>query len=240
MERQDYIESERIKNGKERLLWSSNKFEYNNSYKLFIVLNWMVYCAHLNPGALEVYTGPMRSGKTREMVNRIDMATYMDNCHFLLLKPKIDTRDEDMETRFGNLSFPCQLVDEENPEMILEMVEKKHRLIAIDEAHFFSKEILEVIEKLLEEGKNVLAAGLDLDFKGETFGPIGEIMARADEVYKQKAICSYEGCNEMATRTQRLIDGRPALFDSSLILVGNEDKYEPRCLKHHEVPKKRV
>jgi len=198
----------------------------------------MAYHPYFNPGKLEVFTGPMRSGKTREMINRIDITSYMESCPFLLLKPKIDTRDDEMKTRFGNLSFPCSFVDEKNPEEILGLIKDEHKLIAIDEVHFFSKKIIKIILKLLRENKNVLVSGLDLDFKGEVFGPMGGLIAMADEVYKQKAVCCYDGCDLPATRTQRIIDGKPAHYDSDIILVGHEENYEPRCLKHHIVPGK--
>ena len=193
---------------------------------------------HFNPGKLEVFTGPMRSGKTRELLNRIDKLNYMNGHDFLLIKPELDTRNEEVETRFGNLSFPCQFVEEEDPKEILNIVGEKDKLIAIDEANFFSDNIIEVIEELLKRDKNVLISGLALNFRGEVFGPMGKILARADEVYKLTAVCCYKKCNEPATRTQRLVDGEPAPYDAPLILIGDEEEgYEPRCLKHHIVPK---
>ncbi len=193
---------------------------------------------HLNPGKLEVYTGPMSSGKTRELINRIDKISHMNGYSFLLVKPKIDTRDKDVKTRFGNLSFPCALINEKNPEEILRVVKKKDVLVAIDEAHFFNKKIVEVVKKLLQEEKNVLIAGLDLNFRGEVFGSMGDLLAMADEVYKLKAVCTYKGCNKAATRTQRFINGKPAHYNSPLVVIGAEkDGYFPRCTKHHFVPK---
>ncbi len=198
----------------------------------------MHYSPHLNLGKLEVYTGPMRSGKTREMINRIDKITHISSCSFSLIKPKIDTRDEQVKTRFGEFSFPCFFVDENNPKELLDVVKKKDNLIAIDEAHFFSKEIVGVVRELLKKDKNVLISGLDLDFRGETFGAMGDLLSMADEVYKQKAVCVYKNCGRAATRTQRLVDGAPAHYDSSLILIGDvEEGYEPRCIKHHFVPR---
>ena len=198
----------------------------------------MISPLHFNPGKLEVFTGPMRSGKTRELLNRIDKLNYMNGHKFLLIKPELDTRSEQVETRFGNLSFPCEFVNEKNPEKILQIVKKEDKLIAIDEANFFSDKLVEVVEKLLKKNKNVLISGLALNFRGEVFGPMGKLLVRADEVYKLKAVCCYKNCNEPATRTQRLVNGKPAPYEAPLILIGDEEEgYEPRCLKHHKVPK---
>ncbi len=200
----------------------------------------MINYPHFNPGKLEVFTGPMRSGKTRELLNKVDKLSYMNDIESTLIKPKLDTRSEEVETRFGNLSFPCQFIDENSPERIIEKSGSKPGLIAIDEAHFFSGKIVEVIEKLLSKDYNILISGLDLNFRSETFGPMGDILARADNVRKLTAICCYEDCNRAASRTQRLVDGSPARYESPLVLIGDEEEgYEPRCLSHHKVPGKK-
>ena len=199
----------------------------------------MLESPHFNPGKLEVYTGPMRSGKTRELLNRVDKIGYVNGYNVLLVKPKTDTRDQEVKTRFGSLSFPCKFVDEDNPEELLDIVNEDDKIIAIDEANFFSDKIIGVVEKLLKQNRNVLIAGLGLNFRGEVFGPMGKLLARADEVNKLKAVCCYKDCDQPATRTQRLVDGKPAPYDAPLVLIGDgEEGYEPRCLKHHEVPGK--
>jgi len=199
----------------------------------------MLESPHFNPGKLEVYTGPMRSGKTRELLNRVDKISYVNGYNVLLVKPKVDTRDQDVKTRFGSLSFPCKFIDEDKPEKILNLVKEKEKVIAIDETHFFSSKIIEVVEKLLDQDRNVLIAGLDLNFRGEVFGSMGELLARADEVNKLKAVCCYKNCDQPATRTQRLVNGEPAPYDAPLVLIGDDKEgYEPRCLNHHKVPGK--
>src|SRR6056297_1642211 len=192
----------------------------------------MLESPHFNPGKLEIYTGPMRSGKTRELLNRVDKISYVNGYNVLLVKPKVDTRDQSIKTRIGNLSFPCNFIDEQKPKKILNIVKKNDKIIAIDETNFFSNKIVKVVEKLLEQNKNVLIAGLDLNFRGE-------VLARADEVNKLKAVCCYKDCDQPATRTQRLVNGKPAPYDAPLVLIGDgEEGYEPRCLKHHRVPGK--
>ena len=110
--------------------------------------------------------------------------------------------------------------------------------MSIDEAHFFGKGFIRVLEKLLLDGKNIGIAGFDLDFRGEPFGPMPEILCMANEVYKGSAVCKFPDCGAPATRTQRLIDGKPAHYNSPLVVIEGEAHYEPRCLIHHEVPGK--
>ncbi len=198
------------------------------------------YSPYLNPGKFELFVGPMCSGKTREMMNRIDKINYMEDCPYLVIKPRLDTRDDEVVSRFGNFSFKCMRADEKKPGELLELVNEKHKVVAIDEIQFFSEEIVRSIEKLLLGNKNVLASGLDLDFRGLPFGNMGYLMAIADEIYKLSAICTYSGCSNPATRTQRLINGEPACYDSPVVLVEGEgeEEYLPRCIKHHVVPGK--
>ena len=132
-------------------------------------------------------------------------------------------------------------VDEKNPVEILDLVKPEHKIVAIDEGQFFSEAIIFVIEKLLKQGKNVLVAGLELDFKAEPFGSMPEILCLADEVYKQPAVCQYPGCGLPATRIQRMIDGKPSHYTSPLIIIEGTQKnvdYFSHCIKHHEVPGK--
>ncbi|MFW5704293.1 MAG: thymidine kinase [Nanoarchaeota archaeon] len=191
----------------------------------------------IKPGILEVYCGPMNSGKSRELVHRIDKLSFMQGYDFIIFKPEVDKRNgKQICTRFGNLCFNCEFIDEKDPEKILNKVTDKHHLVVIDEAQFFSKEIVEVIQMLQLRGKNVLVAGLDLDFKGDVFGAMGKILAIADEVHKLTGICQIPGCCLPATRSQRLIDGEPAKRDSPLVLIGDKKEgYECRCLKHHVI-----
>ena len=99
----------------------------------------------------------------------------------------------------------------------------------------FDWTVAELCERLANEGRRVILAGLDMDFRGEPFGPMPLLMAQAEAVDKLQAICMV--CGEPATRTQRLVNGKPARFDDPVVIVGASEMYEARCRKHHEVPK---
>ena len=96
-------------------------------------------------------------------------------------------------------------------------------------------EIVPVVDALAEKGIRVIVAGLDLNFKGEPFGCMPILMASAEQVDKLQAICMV--CGEPASRTQRLVNGKPARFNDPVIIVGASEMYEARCRKHHEVPR---
>jgi Thymidine kinase len=108
-------------------------------------------------------------------------------------------------------------------------------VVGIDEAQFFDEGIVKVIENLAAKGMRVIVTGLDMDFRGEPFGCMPELMARADKVDKLQAICMK--CGEPANRTQRLVDGKPAHYHDPIVIVGASEMYEARCRAHHEVPK---
>ena len=109
-------------------------------------------------------------------------------------------------------------------------------MVAIDEVQFFDWTIADVCSVLANAGLRVIAAGLDQDFRGEPFGPMPLLMALAEQVDKLQAICVI--CGSPASRTQRLIDGRPARYDDPIILVGGSESYEARCRRCHQVPGK--
>jgi thymidine kinase len=106
-------------------------------------------------------------------------------------------------------------------------------VIAIDEAQFLDDGIVQVATSLAERGRRVILAGLDTDFRGEPFGPMPQLLAIAEMVDKLNAICVL--CGAPATRTQRLIDGVPAAWDSPTIMVGGHESYEARCRACHVV-----
>ena len=108
--------------------------------------------------------------------------------------------------------------------------------VAFDEVQFMDENIVSVCEKLATDGKRVICAGLDLDFRGEPFSIMPELLTRAEYVTKLTAICVKCGSN--ATRTQRIVDGIPAPYDSPLVIIGASEAYEPRCRHCHEVPNK--
>jgi thymidine kinase len=117
---------------------------------------------------------------------------------------------------------------------IADLIEEATEVVAIDEAQFFDRGIVDLCEALAARGKRVIVAGLDQDFRGESFGAMAELMARAENVDKLQAICVR--CGAPASRTQRLIDGSPASYHDPVILVGATEAYEARCRACHEVP----
>jgi thymidine kinase len=183
-------------------------------------------------GWLEVICGSMFSGKSEELIRRVRRATYA-NQTIRVFKPAIDNRydDESVVSHNGN-SIMARPIDSSAD--ILENVDENVDIVGIDEAQFFDEDIVYVAEQLADKGIRVIAAGLDLDFRGEPFGPMPELMALAESVTKLNAICPI--CGSPASRTQRLINGQPASYNDPIILVGASESYEPRCRHHHDVP----
>lgn len=119
-------------------------------------------------------------------------------------------------------------------------LEDRLEAVFIDEGQFFDEDLPDLVSLLDAIGVDVYVAGLDTDFRDETFGPMGDLLARADTVHKHTAICTHKLnghiCGAEATKTQRLVDGRPANYNDPIILVGAKDSYTARCRDHHEVP----
>ena len=109
-------------------------------------------------------------------------------------------------------------------------------LVAVDEAQFLDPEVVTVATALAARGVRVIVAGTDTDFRGEAFGSMGNLMAVAETVDKLQAICVI--CGDLATRNQRLVDGKPARYDSPTIMIGGRESYEARCRHCRRVPRK--
>lgn len=173
----------------------------------------------------------MFSGKTEELIRRVRRAQIARQ-KVQVFKPSIDTRyDTERVSSHNGMHWDAIPVD--RAEKILELVEEDTTVVAIDEAQFFNWEIAHVCEILADQGVRVIVAGLDMDFRGEPFGPMPLLMAQAEKVDKLQAICVR--CGQPASRTQRLINGRPASVDDPVILVGASEVYEARCRHCHEV-----
>ncbi|HET7009254.1 MAG TPA: thymidine kinase [Anaerolineales bacterium] len=184
-------------------------------------------------GSLEVITGSMFSGKTDELIRRLRRARIARQ-RIQVFKPSLDVRyAEGKVTSHAGTDFEATPVD--RAARIRDLVNDHTTVVAIDEAQFFDREVIGVARDLAERGLRVLVAGLDLDFRGEPFGPMPELMAQAEQVDKLHAICMV--CGEDASRTQRLIDGQPARYDEPIVVVGASELYEARCRRHHEVPR---
>jgi thymidine kinase len=182
-------------------------------------------------GRLEVVAGSMFSGKTEELMRRLKRAEYAKQ-RVLTIKHHIDKRYSQVPTCIvsheGRERFAFVIADGASGfEKILELSRSDVDVIGLDEVQFFSTPIISVIEQLVESGKRVIAAGLDLDFRGEPFSVMPTLLALADEVTKLKAICVI--CGSDAHHTQRIINGLPAKYDDPLILVGAAECYEARC-----------
>ncbi|RLD03920.1 MAG: thymidine kinase [Chloroflexota bacterium] len=184
-------------------------------------------------GRLEVITGPMFCGKTDELLRRLRRAIIAKQ-KIQVFKPGFDVRysSEKVTSHAGNEynAYPVENITEV-PTLLLDDV----TLVAIDEAQFFGKDIIDVIQALVDKGIRVIVAGLDMDFRGEPFGQMPVLLAQAEIVDKLHAICMV--CGEEATRTQRLVDGNPAYYDDPIIIVGASELYEARCRIHHQVPR---
>ncbi|HDD61213.1 MAG TPA: thymidine kinase [Chloroflexi bacterium] len=184
-------------------------------------------------GRLEVITGPMFCGKTDELLRRLRRAIIAKQ-KIQVFKPGFDVRysSEKVTSHAGNEynAYPVENITEV-PTLLLDDV----TLVAIDEAQFFGKDIIDVIQALVDKGIRVIVAGLDMDFRGEPFGQMPVLLAQAEIVDKLHAICMV--CGEEATRTQRLVDGSPAYYDDPIIIVGASELYEARCRIHHQVPR---
>ncbi|GIO26839.1 thymidine kinase [Ornithinibacillus bavariensis] len=183
-------------------------------------------------GWLEVICGSMFSGKSEELIRRVRRATYA-NQKIQVFKPAIDNRYDDVAVVSHN-GNSVRAIPVNSSAEIFEKIESNVEIVGIDEAQFFDEDIVYVAEQLADRGIRVIAAGLDLDFRGEPFGPMPELMTLAESVTKLNAICPI--CGSPASRTQRLINGQPASYNDPIILVGASESYEPRCRHHHEVP----
>lgn len=192
---------------------------------------------HYRPagGWIELVCGSMFSGKTEELLRRIRRAEIARK-NVQIFKPRIDSRYGTSRVASHNGVAREDVVVIEQAADILRLVRPETTVVAVDEVQFFDWQIADVCDELADRGMRVIAAGLDQDFRGEPFGPMPLMMAIAEHVSKLHAICV--SCGASASRTQRLIDDRPARYDDSIILVGGSESYEARCRQCHEVPGK--
>jgi thymidine kinase len=183
-------------------------------------------------GQIEVICGSMFSGKTEELIRRVRRASIARQ-KIQVFKPDIDDRfATERVTSHNGLDF--EAIPVKDSAALLSRVEPDTTVVAIDEAQFFDPGIVRVTNHLADNGVRVIIAGLDMNFRGEPFGPMPALLCRADEVQKLHAICMV--CGEDASRTQRLVNGQPARYDDPIILVGASEAYEARCREHHSVP----
>lgn len=173
----------------------------------------------IESGGIEVICGPMFSGKTEELIRRLRLARIAKQ-RVQIFKPGIDNRyDTDHITSHLNQKFVCTPVTAAKE--ILEKLSDSTRVVGIDEAQFFSEEIIDVCEKLAARRLRVIAAGLDQDYLGKPFGPMPKLLAIADDAVKLKAVCIV--CGAEAGKSQRLTN------ENSQVVVGATEHYEARC-----------
>jgi len=185
-------------------------------------------------GWIEVICGGMFSGKSEELIRRVKRAQ--------IARQRVQVFYHALDTRYGpervssHSGVELQAVPVREPDDILWALQADTQVVAIDEAQFFPVGLVALCNRLADEGRRVIVAGLDMDFRGEPFGPMPELLAIAEEVTKLRAICVV--CGAPASRTQRLLNGEPAAFEDPIIQVGASENYEARCRACHRVPRR--
>lgn len=187
------------------------------------------------PGWIEVVSGVMFSGKSEELIRRVRRA--------IIARRRVQVFKSHFDTRYGELycvsshdGRELEATPVDSATEIFRLVRPDTELVAIDEAQFLDSEIVTVATALAARGVRVILAGTDTDFRGEPFGSMGHLMSVAETVDKLQAICVI--CGDLATRNQRLVDGKPARYDSPTIMIGGRESYEARCRHCHRVPRK--
>lgn len=195
-------------------------------------------------GSLTVICGSMCSGKSEELIKQVGRF-ILAGFDVTVFKPAIDNR-KILQVDANPLSYissrngswiDCIAVSS-CAEMEEILKNSSAMIVAIDEVHFFTSEtdhLIKLVHNLIDAGKKVIVGGLDLDFRGEPFGPMPQLLALADHVEKLTAICSVCGQDTYCI-SQRLVDGKPAHYNDPLIVVG-ASQYEPRCRKCHIILK---
>ncbi len=186
-------------------------------------------------GSIEVICGSMFSGKTEELIRRLRRAQIARQ-RVQVFKSALDGRyaAEAIASHNGlrERAIPVNSSDE-----IRRLLDPQADVIAIDEVQFLDQGVVQLCNDLADAGKRVICAGLDMDFRGRPFGPMPYLLAVAERVDKLRAICVV--CGAEASRSQRLINGRPAYDDDPTVLVGAEEVYEARCRHCHQVLRRR-
>lgn len=184
-------------------------------------------------GSLEVICGSMFSGKSEELIRRLKRSQLAKR-NVLSFKHSLDDRNH-IEYVVSHNGNKLKAIPINDPNTILELTSPEVEIIGIDEVQFFPEDIINVICTLVEQGKRVVTAGLDLTFNRTPFGPLPLLLAIADKITKLKAICME--CGKEAHFTQRLVNNKPARFDDPTVMVGAEEQYQARCRDCHIIDK---
>ncbi|MGB1287037.1 MAG: thymidine kinase [Aggregatilineales bacterium] len=185
-------------------------------------------------GRLEVICGSMFSGKTEELIRRVRRAIIARQ-KVQVFKPLIDNR-YGLNAINSHNGQKVEAVAVESPVLILDQLERDTTVVAIDEVQFFDETIFDIVRELARRNIRVIMAGLDMDFRGEPFGTMPQLLCIAEDIMKLHAICVQ--CGDDAAFTQRLVNGEPAYYDDPIIMVGAQESYEARCRGHHCVPRR--
>jgi thymidine kinase len=184
-------------------------------------------------GSIEVICGSMFSGKSEELIRRVRRAE--------IARQKVQVFKPSLDSRYGKGTVnshdgrAAEAVAISCASEIYDHIQADTTVVGIDEAQFFDSDIVDVVRRLVETRDiRVVIAGLDMDFRGEPFGPMPRLLAQAERVDKLHAICVI--CGHEASHSQRLIDGQPANYDDPVILIGARETYEARCRRCHEIP----
>ena len=184
-------------------------------------------------GWIEVITGSMFSGKSEELIRRVRRALIARR-RVQVFKPALDDRYSGVRTISSHAGSDVEAVAVQSSLEIAARAHPDTQVFAVDEVQFMDEGVVDVISVLADRGARVIVAGIDMDFRGEPFGPMPRILTIAETVDKLHAICMV--CGAPATRNQRLVDGLPAPYEAPVVQVGGAESYEARCRRHHEVP----
>jgi len=175
-------------------------------------------------GCLEVICGPMFSGKTEELIRRLRLAAIARQ-RVQIFKSAKDVRYDETEI-VSHADSRLQSEPITSADQIFAKLHPKTRVVGIDEAQFLGNELIAITQTLVDRGLRVIIAGLDQDFRGEPFEPMPQLLAIAEVITKQPAVCVI--CSAPATRTQRLV------CNDDRVLVGASESYEARCRRCHD------
>jgi len=189
----------------------------------------------LTGGWIEVIAGVMFSGKSEELIRRVRRAIIARK-RVQVFKSHLDGRYSGIYAISSHDGRSTEAVPVDSAAQIAQCLDPMAHVIAVDEAQFLDRGVVSLATSLAARGRRVILAGTDTDFRGEPFGPMPELMAVAEVVDKLHAICVL--CGGPASRNQRLVEGRPARYDSPVIQVGGHESYEARCRACHQVPRR--
>jgi len=186
------------------------------------------------PGWIEVIAGVMFSGKSEELIRRVRRAVIARK-KVQVFKSHLDARYAGLYSVSSHDGITVEAEPIDSSEQLMRGIRPETEVVAVDEAQFLDEGLVTVANALADRGVRVILAGTDVDFRGLPFGSMPTLMCVAELVDKFQAICVV--CGGPATRNQRLVNGKPATWDSPTILVGGRESYEARCRHCHKVPR---